>query len=328
MQTSWKSYSIYCLYFFMFYLLLRLGSGFLPPLVMLIILLLANPISTLLTCSSLFPLPLQHIPLIFFIHLCFLQYFFYLLFFLYLSLNVEVVQGVSPGLPSWYGNSARDLNIASIERKICLAMINSLSFRYRYLIAFDWMYHGHWKYNISKTELLCPVDMLFLQRFSMILLSNSCSCQKTKNHSNNSLCLRLQHLISYQTDKILTTSIHFFPRNQVIMFFLILHIKVISQNPVGFTAYEFQPTFFPSSLSPIQFQPPLSTTPLASQWKVSKLIFPLVYLPIYNPLGTDYSEHPFQNKEDHISIPKTMKNNVFLPPQIILVPLSPLIPSN
>lgn len=121
---------------------------------------------------------------------------------------------------SWYGNLARYLNIASIERKICLAMINSLSFRHRYLIAFDWMYHGHWKYSISKTELLCPVDMLFPQCFSMILLSNSFSSQKTKNHSNNSLCLRLQHSISYQIDKIFTTSIHFFPRNQVIIVFL------------------------------------------------------------------------------------------------------------
>ena len=134
-----------------------------------------------------------------------------------LKLSRECLQA---SFSSWYGNSARDLNIASIERKIYLAMINSLSFRHRYLIAFDWMYHGHWKYNISKTELLCPVDMLFLQRFSRILLSHSCSSQKTKIHSNNSLCLRLQHPISCQIDKILTTSIHFFPRNQVIIFFL------------------------------------------------------------------------------------------------------------
>ena len=108
-----------------------------------------------------------------------------------------------------------------------------------------WMYHGHWKYNISKTEPLCPVDMLSLQRFSMSLLSNSCSRQKTKTHSNNSLCLRLQPPISYQIDKILITSVHFFPRNQVIIFFLILHIKVITPNPVVLPPMNLKSLSFP-----------------------------------------------------------------------------------
>lgn len=185
-------------------------------------------------------------------------------------LNVEFVQGVSPGLLFFLIWKLSQRFIYCLYRKENMSCHDQFSEVQTWIFDCLWMYHGHWKYNISKTELLCPVDMLFLQSLSMILLSNSCSSQKTKNHSNNSLCLRLQPPISYQIDKILTTSIHFFPRNQVIIFFLILHIKVISPNPVGFTTYESQVTFFPSSLlSPNQFQPPLPTTPLASQWMVS-----------------------------------------------------------
>lgn len=104
-----------------------------------------------------------------------------------------------------------------------------------------------------------PCDKRLLQCFlcfQMAPLSNFCSNQKNKKHFNRSPCLRLPCLILDWMDKMLTKSVLFFPRDQVIVSCLACQVHLATSG----SCYRprLSALFFPSFLPrPVQLQPPL-----------------------------------------------------------------------